>query len=108
VPVVLINKPCAVGMAGCCVLLQIWAPPFHPLTATEVSYLVKGISEVYGVDEDMMLQQGGTAVTAAGVQVRGSRSHTVQLLGHLKASYVQPAGRSSSAACIGWQLDCYG
>lgn len=66
-------------MGGCCVLLQIWVPPFHPLTATEVSYLVKGISEVYGVDEDMVFQQGGTAVTAAGVQVRGSRSHTVQL-----------------------------
>ena len=51
--------PRAYCVVPCCIvaLLQIWFPPFHQLTRTEVEYLVKAISVVYGVDEDLVLQQ---------------------------------------------------
>lgn len=51
-------------MYGCCCCstlepcwVQIWHPPFHKLTNTEVQYLVRGIAEVYGQDEGEWRQQ---------------------------------------------------
>lgn len=53
-------------------LAQIWHPPFHKLSEKEVSYLVRGIAEVYGQDEEEFrrAQQQLTTTSSGGAQVR--------------------------------------
>lgn len=55
----------------CCLLflpslLQIWFPPFRRLSKKEVSYLVKGIADVYGRDEEEVLQERQQLLLAHG------------------------------------------
>jgi hypothetical protein len=49
--------------------VQIWQPPFHKLTNTEVQYLVRGIAEVYGQDEGEWRQQQQQLMQASSMQV---------------------------------------